>query len=391
MPTLNVSVKLSASLTVDISAIVLNTYIDQPYDRVNDLFLTGSATVTFADYTGDWNPESTISPYTGLLVPLVPFTITADYSSVNYSMFKGYVNSWTYKPANGIEAASVTVNLMDGMSILNSINITTLAYYGGSNIRTGFRILGILYETGWDLAQTVLNGGSLLYGVQADPGTYRSALNAIKTIENSEVGAFYADSNGYLVFLDRNAIATMSSATPYLFNDDGTNISYQDVSYVYDTDFISNTVQIVPPGFPATVYQDPTSVARYFERWLYRSDLLNYATEDVGNQAVYFLTGRKDPILRIKSVTLDITQGQPSNRIIAGLVMDRYITLQVTRNAPGTTSLTKDLICCGLTYTITPEKWMVKIQTMEPEIATFVLDGTYPLAGGILDTNQLSY
>ena len=391
MPTLNVSVKLSASVTVDVSSLVLNTYIDQPYDRVNDLFLTGTATVTFADYTGDWNPESTISPYAGLLVPLVPFTITATYASVNYSMFKGYVNTWTYRPANGIEAASVTVTLMDGLSILNSINITTLTYYSTVNTLNGYRILGILYETGWDLTQTVLNYGSLLYGCQADPGTYRSALNAIKTIENTEVGAFYADSNGYLVFLDRNAIAIKSSATPYLFNDNGTNISYQDVSYVYDTDFISNTVQIVPPGFSPTVYQDPTSVARYFERWLYRSDLLNNNPDDVGNQAIYFLTGRKDPILRMKSVTLDITEGQPSNRIIAGLIMDRYITLQVTRNAPGTTSLTKDLICCGLTYTITPDKWMVKIQTMEPEIATFVLDGTYPLAGGILDTNQLSY
>ena len=112
----------------------------------------------------------------------------------------------------------------------------------------------------------------------------------LKTIENTEVGAFYADSNGYLVFLDRNAIALMSSATPYLFNDDGTNISYQDVSYVYDTDFISNTVQIVPPGFPATVYQDPTSVSRYFERWLYRSDLLNLYTNDVAGQAIYFNT-----------------------------------------------------------------------------------------------------
>jgi hypothetical protein len=391
VPTLNVSVKLSASVTVDISALVLNTYIDQPYDRVNDLFLTGTASVTFADYTGDWNPQSITSPYAGLLVPLVPFTITADYASVNYSMFKGYVNSWTYRPANGIEAASVTVNLMDGLSILNNINITTLTYYGGDSIRTGYRIYGILLETGWDMTQTIINYGSTLYGCQADPGTSRTALNAIKTIENTEVGAFYADSNGYLVNLDRVAIATLSSATPYLFNDDGTNISYQDVSYVYDTDFISNTIQIVPPGFSPTTYQDPDSVNKYFERWLYRNDLLNNNGVDVANQALYFLAGRKDPILRMKSVTLDITEGQPSNRIIAGLVMDRYITLQVTRNAPGTTSLTKDLICCGLTYTITPDKWMVKIQTMEPEIATFVLDGTYPLAGGILDTNQLSY
>ena len=391
MPTLNANIKLSASITANISSLVINAYIDQPFDRVNDIFLTGSGSLTFADYNGDWNPQNTSSPYTGLLVPMVSITLTADYASTNYTMFKGFIKSWTYKPANGSEVAAMTVTFVDGLGILSEVYLTTLGYYSGAGYTTGYRVLGILIDSGWDTAtQSTIYAGNTI--VDADPGTRRTALQAIQTMENSELGAAYCDSAGKFTFLSREVIATLSARTPFLFNDDGTNISYQDVAFKYDTDFIYNLVNVYFSG--GTSYYtvgDSTSQAAYFERALYRQDNLITYGYDALDQAYTLSAGRSQPILRISSITLDITQGQPSNRIAAGLYMDRYQPIQVTRSVPGTSSITKDLICCGLTYTITPTKWTVKIQTMEPEIATFVLDGTYPLAGGILDTNQLSY
>jgi len=391
MPTLNTTIKLSSTITANISSLVINAYIDQPFDRVNDIFLAGTGSVTFADYNGDWNPQNTSSPYYGLLVPMVPITLTADYASVNYSMFKGFIKSWTYKPANGVEVASMTVTFIDGLGILNEVYVESLTYYAAAGWTTGYRIYGILIESGWDwYNQAVINLGAT--PVLADPGTRRTALQAIQTMENSELGAAYCDSMGNFVFLDRNAIAILSARTPFLFNDDGTNISYQDVAFKYDTDFIYNYIQVYyydPITWVAV--GDSASQAQYFERALYRQDNLIQYYYDAVSQAFVLSAGRSQPILRISSITLDISDGQPANRIAAGLYMDRYQPIQVTRNVPGTSSITKDLICCGLTYTITPTKWTVKVQTMEPEIASFVLDGTYPLAGGILDTNQLSY
>ena len=390
MPTLNANIKLSASITANISSLVISAYINQPFDRVNDIFLTGEGSLTFADYNGDWNPQNTSSPYTGLLVPMVPITLTADYASTNYTMFKGFVKSWTYKPANGVDVASMTVTFIDGLGILSEIYIDTLTYYSGAGWTSGIRAYGILIETGWDLTQQLIYSGSTI--VQADPGTRRTALQAMQTMENSELGAAYCDSRGYFTFLGRNEIAQLSSRTPFLFNDDGTNISYQDVAFKYDTDFIYNLISVYfNSGASYYTVGNSASISQYFERALYRQDNLITYADDALQQGYVLAAGRAQPILRIESVTLDITEGQPANRIAAGLYMDRYQPVQVTRNVPGTSSITKDLICCGLTYTITPNKWTVKIQTMEPEIASFVLDGTYPLAGGILDTNQLSY
>ena len=390
MPTLNTNIKLSSSLTVNVSTLVLNAYIDQPFDRVNDIFLTGTGSLTFADYTGNWNPQNTSSPYYGLLVPMVPITLTADYASTNYTMFKGFIKSWTYKPANGVEAASMTVTFIDGLGILAEVYIDTLTYYSGAGWTSGTRAYGILIESGWDLTQQLVYSGSTY--VQADPGTRRTALQAIQTMENSELGAAYCDSRGYFTFLGRNEIAQLSSRTPFLFNDDGTNISYQDVAFKYDTDFIYNLIYVYfNSGASYYTLGNSTSISQYFERALYRQDNLITYADDALQQGYVLIAGRAQPILRIESVTLDITDGQPANRIAAGLYMDRYQPIQVTRNVPGTSSITKNLICCGLTYTITPNKWTVKIQTVEPDIASFVLDGTYPLAGGILDTNQLSY
>ena len=391
MPTLNTNIKLSSTLTVNVSTLVLNAYIDQPFDRVHDIFLTGTGSLTFADYTGDWNPQNTSSPYYGLLVPMVPITLTATYSSTNYSMFKGFIKSWTYKPANGVEVASMTVTFIDGLGILSEVYVETLTYYAAADWTTGYRVYGILIESGWDyVSQSVVYAGNTY--VVADPGTRRTALQAIQTMENSELGAAYCDSLGNLVFLGRDNIAQLSARVPFLFNDDGTNISYQDVAFKYDTDFIYNYIQVYYNDPNSWVgVGDTVSQSKYFERALYRQDSLIHYQDDAVQQAYVLSAGRSNPILRISSITLDITDGQPSNRIDAGLYMDRYQPIQVTRSVPGTSSITKDLICCGLTYTITPDKWMVKIQTMEPEIATFVLDGTYPLAGGILDTNQLSY
>jgi len=390
MPTLNATVKLSSSITADISSLVLNAYVNQPFDRVNDIFLAGTGSLTFADYNGDWSPQNTSSPYTGLLVPMVPITLTADYVSTNYTMFKGFIQSWTYKPASGVEVASMTVTFIDGLGILSEVYIETLTYYAAVDWTTGYRAYGILLEAGWDVAQSIVYLGST--PVDADPGTRRTALQAIQTMENSELGAAYCDSRGYFVYLGRNQIATQSAQTPYIFNDNGTNISYQDVAFKYDTDFIYNLIYVYfNGGINWYTVGDAASQASYFERALYRQDNLIRYDFDALNQAYVLNAGRSQPILRISSVTLDITEGQPANRIEAGLNMDRYTPIQVTRSVPGASTITKDLICCGLTYNITPNNWTVKIQTMEPEIATFVLDGIYPLAGGILDTNQLSY
>jgi hypothetical protein len=77
-----------------------------------------------------------------------------------------------------------------------------------------------------------------------------------------------------------------------------------------------------------------------------------------------------------------------SDRIEAGLNIYFYNPLVVTRTVPGGSTISKNLVCCSLKYSFTPQKWSVTIGTFEPDLAGFVLDST---TMGILDTNQLVY
>ncbi len=64
--------------------------------------------------------------------------------------------------------------------------------------------------------------------LQADPGTNRTALQAMTTVSESEYGALYVDESGSFVFQDRAVTAGSIGGTPTVFNDDGTGIKAHD-------------------------------------------------------------------------------------------------------------------------------------------------------------------
>jgi hypothetical protein len=217
----------------------------------------------------------------------------------------------------------------------------------------------------------------------ADAGTYRTALDVINQAVETELGIFYQDNLGVLTFYDRQSQWQLAATTPYYFYDDGDPITYQDTAFKYDTDFLYN--DIIVQG--VEVY-NPSSVVAFGKRTLSRNNTNFYLYDDVYNQALTLAVGRSVPILRTDYITLDITPGQPSDRIQAGLNIYFYNPLVVTRTVPGGSTISKNLVCCSLKYSFTPQKWSVTIGTFEPDLAGFVLDST---TMGILNTNQLVY
>ena len=367
---------------VNLTSQILNCTVDQPFDRVNDKFLTGTSAFVFNDENGDWSPENSASPYYGYIVPMVPVKITAAHAGTTYSIYYGYVDSWKYRPANGADVATMTVHTVDGLARLAQATVTTLVSYSTA-CSTGYRIQGV-YDTlatlGWtpstytEIGQTV---------VQADAGTLRTALDVITQAAESEFGAYYQDNDGVLRFYDRQTQWQKAAETPYYFYDNGNSITYQDTAFSYDTNFLYNDV--VVQGY---YYRNYSSITQYGQRTLNYASTNCYYYYDVEGLGYTLSIGRSIPILRTQYITLDITPGQPSARIEAGLAMYFYDPLQVTRTVPGGSTITKNLVCCSLTYTFTPGKWTVKIGTFEPDLAGFVLDSP---TMGILDTNQLVY
>ena len=381
MTSITVSVYMNTGW-VDLTTQVLNCTIDQPFDRVNDIFLAGTTNFVFTDENGTWNPDNDSSPYYGYIVPMVPIKITGTHAAVDYPLYYGYVDSWKYRPANGADVSMMTVRGIDGIGKLAQATLTTLTTYSGV-VTTGYRIQGV-YDTlaaaGWS-PPSYTEVGQTYMG--ADAGTYRTALDVINQAVETELGIFYQDNLGVLTFYDRQSQWQLAATTPYYFYDDGDPITYQDTAFKYDTDFLYN--DIIVQG--VEVY-NPSSVVAFGKRTLSRNNTNFYLYDDVYNQALTLAVGRSIPILRTDYITLDITPGQPSDRIQAGLNIYFYNPLVVTRTVPGGSTISKNLVCCSLKYSFTPQKWSVIIGTFEPDLAGFVLDSA---TMGILDTNQLVY
>ena len=381
MTTFTVSVYMNTGW-VNLTSQVLNCTIDQSFDRVNDIFLAGTTNFVFTDENGDWNPDNSGSPYYGYIVPMVAIKIVSNHASVDYPLYYGYVESWKYRPANGADVAMMTVQGIDGIGRLAQATLTTLTNYSVS-CTTGFRIQGV-YDTmttaGWTPSSYTEIGQTFM---GADAGTYRTALDVINQAVETELGIYYQDNLGVLQFYDRSSQWQLAATTPYYFYDNGNPITYQDTAFKYDTDFLYNDV--IVQG--VEVY-NPSSVVAFGKRTLSRNSTNFYYYDDAYNQALTLAVGRSVPILRTDYITLDITPGQPSDRIQAGLNIYFYNPLVVTRTVPGGSTISKNLVCCSLKYSFTPQKWSVTIGTFEPDLAGFVLNST---TMGILDTNQLVY
>lgn len=390
-PTLLVYLETTPGNYVQVGTQTINVDVNQPFDRNNDSFLAGTASFTFTDATGAFNPANASSTYGQYMVPMQKVMIKATYNSNTYFIFDGWSQAFSYRPAKDGNVATMTINAIDGLGILAQTNISNVFYYQTAGQTTGYRIYGILltaqYYGAPSMPSIIMVGGTT---VQADPGTNRTALQAMQTVDNSENGALFYSATGFLYWLSRQEIYKSSSATPYIFNDDGTGIKYLDVTFAYDTDFISNYVTVAPPTLAAQSIYSTTSIADYFQRNLYRGDVIMDTTDDALNQAKSLLIGRKDPILRITNFSLN-ADGSDDTQTTAALAINYYSPVKVTRHDPSGAVITKNLYCVGFTWKITPTTWKVTIQTAEPDLYGFVLDKTYPLAGGILGTNQLTY
>lgn len=375
----------SAAVIVDVSADVLRCSVRRTYARITDTWNPGTATLTIRDLNGDWNPDNTSGPYYGLIKPMRKLTLSGLYNDITYGLFRGYIQSWKYTPANGADVARMDIVAYDGFLLLNNAAITTVASTSAGQT-TGTRIAKILDEVDWSTALRDLDTGSTT--CQADPGTSRAALTAIQTVEETELGAFFMDWEGRATFKDRTSLAIAAGSTPTVFTDDETavaGITYQAVDFGLDDTLIQNAVTVQPSGLTAQYAEDAASIVTYFKHSVNRTGLLMETTNDALQQAQTIVAARAYDELRVDSITLDISQGAPAARTVAALDLDFLSNIRVVRTAPGGL-IDKTLLIHGVTHDVTPNRWNTTFQTVEPVLTGFILGSTY---SGILGTSVL--
>ena len=380
----------TASDVVDVSDITLRTSIRRGRNRILNKFEAGSATVILEDTNGDWVPTNTSSPYYGKLLPLRKIRIWADYDSgsgtVRYYLYSGYITSYDTNFQIGVESvSSVTLQCVDAFRLFSNVSISTVAGTSAGQT-TGERMNNLLDIPTFPTSMRVIDTGDST--VQADPGTERDLLNALQTIENSEFGGFYIDPEGNATFLSRNTLAQEADQTATDFADDGTGISYQTIDFAYDDTLIFNDVTVNRVGGIAQTVQDTSSIETYFIHSGKREGLLIETDAESLDQATMILQSRKDAIFRIDSIGLNLADDAETARIQAGLELDIFDLVDITKSTPGAGSVTLELFVQGVQHDITTNTWGTKFFTAEPIIQAFILDsatqGTLDGANSVL-------
>ena len=377
---------------VDVSDIAIRVSIRRGRNRVLNSFEAGTATVVLEDENGDYNPQNTASPYYGKLLPLRKIRIWADYDdgvgTDRYYLYSGYIVSFdnTFRLGND-EVSTVTFQCVDAFRLLQNVQISTVAGSSAGQT-TGARIENLLDLASFPVSQRLIDVGDTT--VQADPGTSRSLLAACQNIEQTELGGFFIDDEGNAVFLSRSTVSEKADETPLLFNDDGTNISYQSIDFAYDDTQIFNDITVTRLGGTAQNVQSTSSIETYFIHSGSRSDLLMQTDAEALDQASMLLNARENALLRIDSIGLNLMDSTASNRIVAGLESDLFTLINVTKTGQASSTFTLELFVQGIQHDITPNTWTTRFLTAEPIIQAFILDSAIQ---GLLDgtVGVLSY
>jgi hypothetical protein len=376
----------SGTLPIEITNLVTRVSIRRGRNRITSKFEFGSANVILYDQNGDWNPMNTAGAYYPNLVPLRQIIIYATYLGVDYYLFSGYITDYDTGFRQGNEDLStVTLKCVDAFKLLAGSAIDTVAAAGAGQL-SGARVDAILDAIEWPVSLRNIDTGQST--LQADPGTSRSALDALQTVEDSEFGGIFVDGESKINFVDRDSLITRPATSLYTFSDDGTNISYTNAVVAFDDTNLINDVTVTRSGGTAQNAYDQPSIDKYFLHSGIRDGILVQTDTESLNQAQGILATRKDPEVRIDSIQLNLYDDTNPNKPLAGVDIDLLDGITVTKTMPGSTSVTQPSLVNAIHHDITKSSWNTTLFTSEPLLAGFVLDSAI---SGILGEDVLSY
>lgn len=313
----------------------------------------------------------------------------ATISSVNYTypLFAGYISSFDWNWTKGVRGQNtVTFNAEDAFRPLNMVEVETVTGANANDL-PGARINQVLTEIVYPTSGTSIATGTT--PLQDDDGTVRTVLPLLQAIAESDLGAFYADKTGFVEFEDRETIARRLLSPSIGFDDipNDDEFDYQDFQVAFDDDLIVNDVSIDNGGDVQQV-TDPTSIAKYFKRSMSKTGLLMENDIDALSMAQTILNNRKDPLVRITGLGLDVTKASTTqqSRLLASVYGAEFgQPLAVAKNWYQTdpnligfnnTSFNDLLTIQGISHTIRPDRWIVEFATSEPITSANILDDT---------------
>lgn len=359
-----------SALIVDYTARTTNINIRRGRDVLQDAYQAGQATVRILDPNGDFNPQNIDSPIYGYVTTGRKLRISHDIGYGVRYLFTGYISDYRYTFPQGQETGYVTITAFDAFKLFNTSAITTVTGAAAGDT-TGERIWQILDEIDFpvDMREYVNAGATGDVLVQADNGSSRSALTAIRLCEITENGAFYIGPEGNAIFADRNYLYQAPTNTYYFSNDPLIyGFPYQGIKFAFDDKRVFNSATITRENGTAQTYSDATSISQYFLHSYTQQNLLMQTDAEALDLATGYVEARKDNDIRIDAITFDMLSIDWATVDI--LAIDYFDYMDITNITQEGSMIQKILQCQGIAHDITPVSWMTTYTTMEPLITT---------------------
>jgi hypothetical protein len=378
----------ATAVIVDVSSQINRIETNRGRTALSDQFQTGSLTLRIVDQNGDFNPQNTLSPYFTLLTPMKKVQITATYSGTTYPIFSGFITSYvtTYPDTSSFDDVAITtIQAVDAFRLAQLAQISTVTGATAGDL-SGTRINQILDEIDWPASQRDIDAG--LTTLQNDPGSNRTALQALQIATESEYGAIYVDADNNFVFQDRGVTAGSIGGTPTVFADDGTGIDYFDATWILNDVLVFNKATITRVGGSPQVALNQASIDKYFLHSYFLNNLLMESDSVALDYAQAYVASRQETSIRCDAIVLDLYTPNYNTGILAALDLDFFDPITVLTTQPGGSTIDKTLQIFGVRMAITPNSWKTTFTTLEPVIDAFILNNSIY---GTLDYNVLSY
>lgn len=368
--------------TVDLTPDVYSISITRGRNLMRDTYEAGQATIRVLDPLSYFNPQNTASPYFGFLTPLRKLRVSATVGGVGYFLFSGYTIEYRYTYPKGQETGYVDIICTDAFRLFQQAAVTTVTDATAGQ-DTGTRINKILDQVSWPNSMRAIDTGDSL--CQADPGTARPTLDAIKNAEFSEQGAFFIDSEGTANFINRNNVIAKYGETPIEFNQT-TGIPYTNLVFAFDDKLIINSAGMTRIGGTQQVADNTDSITKYFLHQINESNLVVQTDAEALNIAKIYVATRAETTIRIDAMTVDLLD--PAVPTDTMLDLDYFSNLQITNVQPDGSTIVKTLQCQGLDWNITPNSMKVTVRTLEPIVEGFIIGSAI---SGIIGQSIMAY
>lgn len=346
-------------ITCDVEEVQILRGRDLPLAR----FRPGTATVTVEDPTGRLSPWRTVGSgalaYTAIR-PGIELRIWAIVGGVRLDRFRGIVDEIDDRFPD-TDRHSVTFVALDYLSVLAAFDGLEQSPVG-TNETAGPRLTRIAtnaayaFPTRFDVGTVPLQATTLA----------KNAVDEAGMVADTEMGALFCDTDGTLVFRDRNGLVADPHyvAVQAIFGEVDPEICYAEITLATDLDETKNVVTISRDGGTATTAVDEASRALYQSRTYRRLDLIH---ADDGESAVIasrILAIYGDATSRIEDFSVVLTTIPDDVGVV--LALGLLWRIQIRRRAEGF-QVAADLQIQTVEERITPDDWSLRFRTFSAE------------------------